>query len=201
MALNRMVGSVALSKPNPPAFDKRVELDVFEAIEGRRSIRVFRPDPIPDNMLKKMLEAAQWAPSAGNLQAREFIIVKDPEIKRALCDAALGQTFIIQAPVNIVVCANKRKSAMRYGRRGEELYCILDAAAAVQNLMLAACALGLGTCWIGAFYDDEVSKILDLPNWLRPVAIIPTGYPAESPLPPPREPLSEVAHRERYGSK
>lgn len=174
-------------------------MDLFEAIKGRRSVRSFKPDPVPDELLSKVLEAAQWAPSAGNLQARDFIIVKDPRIKADLCRAALGQYFIEEAPVNVVVCANKKRSGMRYGRRGEELYSILDASAAVQNLLLAVHALGLGACWIGAFYDDEVRKILNLPDWLVPIAIIPIGYPAERPTLTPRLPLEKVTYRERYG--
>jgi len=112
-------------------------MDVLEAIKGRRSIRAYKPDPIPEELLNKILEAAQWAPSAGNRQARDFIIVKAPEMKRRLCRAALGQCFIEEAPVDVVVCANEERSASRYGERGRRLYCLLDAAASVQNILPA----------------------------------------------------------------
>lgn len=171
---------------------------MFEAIKKRRSVRAFKPDAIPDDVLRRVLEAAQWAPSAGDLQARDFIVVKDIGIRKALSYAAWNQNFIAEAPVDVVVCANERRSSVRYGRRGKDLYCILDAAAAVQNLMLAAHALGLGTCWVGAFDDDEVRKILGLPDWERPIAIIPIGYPAEVPRETPRFPLEKVVHSERY---
>lgn len=174
-------------------------MDVFEAIQGRRSVRRFKPDPIPRETLAKLLEAAQWAPSAGNLQARDFIVVEDNEVKIRLAEASWGQYFIAEAPLVIVVCANLRRSASRYGERGRTLYAILDAAAAVENLMLAAYALGLGTCWIGAFNDQAVKQILGIPDYARPIAIIPVGYPAEKPEAPPRIPLTRITYKERYG--
>jgi len=176
-------------------------MDLFEAIMNRRSVRVFKSDPVSEELLNKILEAAQWAPSAGNCQARDFIIVRDHEMKKELCAAALHQYLIEEAPVNVVVCANEERSARRYENRGRGLYSLLDAAAAVQNMLLAVHALGLGACWIGAFQDEEVAKALNLPEWLRPVAIIPVGYPAEKPLPTPRIPLEALVHREQYRAK
>jgi nitroreductase len=178
-----------------------LDMDVFEAIKGRRSVRSFKSEQISDEVIERILEAAQWAPSAGDLQARDFIVVKDGVIKEALCHAAWDQEFIVEAPVDIVVCANEKRASLRYGARGRELYCILDAAAAVQNLMLGAYALGLGTCWVGAFDDDEVKRVLNLPEWERPIAIIPIGYPDERPKPTPRLPLDRVMHKEKYGSR
>ena len=174
-------------------------MDVFECIFGRRSVRSFKEDPIPNEDLKKILEAAIWAPSAGNLQSWEFIVVKDEKRKKALARAALNQMFIAEAPVVIVACANMMRSASVYGERGRRLYCLLDTAAAVQNLMLAAHALGYGTCWIGAFRDEEVMRVLNIPPELRPIAIIPVGVPDEKPRAPPRMPLRDVVHEEEYG--
>lgn len=176
-------------------------MDVFEAIKDRRSVRAFKPDPVSDGLLNTVLEAAQWAPSAGNRQARDFIVVKDAETKRRLCRAALDQHFIEQAPVDVVVCANQRRSARRYGDRGERLYCLLDAAASTQNLLLAVHALGLGACWISAFRDEQVVETLNLPRWVRPIAIIPIGYPAEKPRPTPRIRLEQLLHKESYETK
>lgn len=173
-------------------------MELFEAIMERRSVRAFKPTPIPDELLDKILEAARWAPSAGNCQARDFIIVQDLEVKRKLCEAALGQGFIEDAPLNVVVCANERRSARRYGSRGRGFYCLLDAAASVQNILLAVHALGLGACWIGAFNDRMVAEVLNLPQWLRPVAIIPIGYPDEKPWTTPRLPLKNLVYINRY---
>ena len=170
------------------------KLDVFEAIKDRRSVRVFKSKPISRNIINRILEAAQWAPSAGNCQARDFIIVDDVEIKRRLCDAALGQSFIEKAPIDIVVCANEERSSRRYRDRGRELYCILDAASAVQNILLAVHALGLGACWVGAFNDIAVGKVLNLSHWLRPVAIIPIGYPDEKPRRPSRMAVKTIVY-------
>ncbi len=176
-------------------------MDVFEAIKGRRSIRAFQDKDVPDQLVNRIIEAAQDAPSAGNLQARDFIIIRDKKIKRQLSEAAWGQYFIEEAPVVIVVCANGNRSERRYGLRGRNLYCLMDAAAAVQNLMLAAYALGLGTCWVGAFQDEKVMEILDIPEGIKPIAIIPVGYPGENPPSPSRLPLEQVVYREKYKPK
>jgi nitroreductase len=173
-------------------------MDVFETIKGRRSIRAYRDIEVPQEIVEKLIEAARWAPSAGNIQPWEFIIVRNPETKRRLAEAALGQSFIEEAPVVIVVCADEERSARGYGTRGRTLYCIQDTAAAIQNIHLAACALGLGTCWVGAFKEDEAREILNIPGGVRPVAIIPVGYPAESPSPRSRRPLKEIIHYERF---
>ncbi|MEM2947076.1 MAG: nitroreductase family protein [Candidatus Bathyarchaeia archaeon] len=173
-------------------------MDVFEAIKGRRSIRAFQSRDVPSGIVEKLIEAARWAPSAGNIQPWEFVIVRNPETKKRLAEAALGQSFIEEAPVVIVVCADEERSASGYGSRGRTLYCIQDTAAAIQNIHLAAYAMGLSTCWVGAFREDEARKILKIPEGVRPVAIIPVGYPAESPTPRSRRPLKQIIHYERF---
>ena len=142
--------------------------------------------------------AAASAPSAGNLQPWELIVIKSKENKNRLARAALDQWFIAEAPVVVVICADVPRTSMRYGKRGESLYCIQDCAAACQNLLLAAHALGYGTCWIGAFDDVAVSSILGLPKSVRPLAIVPIGRPAEKPSPPRRISLGRLVHEERY---
>ncbi len=176
-------------------------MDIFDAIKNRRSVRKFKPDSIPDEVIQRILEAAQLAPSAGNLQARAFIIIKDSKVKRKLCKSALNQTFIEEAPVNIVVCADEAQSSAKYGSRGKVLYSIIDATAAAENLLLAVHALGLGSCWIGAFEEENVKKILNLPEGIKPIGIFPIGYPAEKPLPRDRLPLEAVVHKEKYETK
>lgn len=173
-------------------------MDVLEAIKGRRSIRAFKNVDVSDETVERLIEAARWAPSAGNIQPWEFIIVRKPEIKRKLAEAALGQGFIEEAPVVIVVCADEGRAAQGYGMRGKTLYCIQDTAAAIQNIHLAAYAMGLGTCWVGAFREDEAKKVLQTPAGIRPLVIIPVGYPAETPLPRGRRPLKQIVHHETF---
>jgi len=173
-------------------------LDVFEAIKTRRSIRAFTREEISDEEIEKILDAARWAPSAGNIQPWIFVIVRKPNIKRRISEAALNQFFIEEAPVVIVVCADQERSRMGYGNRGVNLYCIQDTAAATQNILLAAHALGLGACWVGAFDEEEVRFILRAPRRVRPVAIVPIGHPAEKPRGIFKRPLSEVIRHETF---
>jgi len=173
-------------------------VEVFEAISGRRSVREFRPDPVDEGDLRKILDAGRMAPSAGNCQPTEFVVVKDRAIKERLARAAYGQTFVAEAPVVIVVCANVPRTSRRYGRRGEELYCIQDTAAATQNVHLAAYALGYASCWVGAFDEDAVAEIIKAPSGVRPMAIVPIGRPAERPSAPPRRRLEEMVHEDTF---
>ena len=175
-----------------------VAMNVFEAIEGRRSVREFKPTPIDEGDIKKILEAGRLSPSAGNCQPWEFVVVKDETVKQKLVDAAWGQSFIAEAPIVIVVCANIPRTASRYGRRGKELYCIQDTAAAAQNIHLAAYALGYGTCWVGAFDEAAAAEAIRAPPNIRPLAIIPVGKPAEKPKPTPRIPLSKIVHEDGF---
>ena len=174
-----------------------MKLDVLEAIKGRRSIRTFKNRDVPTEIVEKLIDAARWAPSAGNIQPWEFIIVRKPKIKRRL-EAALGQIFIEEAPVVIVVCANEERSSQGYGARGKTLYCLQDTAAATQNIHLTAYSLGLGTCWVGAFREEETREILKIPRGMRPVAIIPVGYSAEAPTPRMRKSISQIVHYETF---
>lgn len=151
-------------------------MDLFEAIKERRSIRNYLNNEVPDDMVEKLLEAATWAPSEGNLQSWRFYVVKHQDMKKKLARAALNQNFIAEAPLVIAVCVDLDVAAS-YGQRGINLYCLQSSGAAIQNLLLAAHALGLGTCWIGAFREGEVSEVLKLPKKIRPIAIIPVGFP------------------------
>jgi nitroreductase len=173
-------------------------MDVFEAIKGRRSIRKFKEDPVDEEVLRKIIEAGVWAPSAGNLQSWEVVVVKKIETKEKLSAAAYLREFLAEAPLILVLCANQHVCGSSYNDRGSELYCIQDAACAGQNILLAAHAMGLGACWVGAFDEDLVVRTLQIPPGLRPVALIPIGYPDENPLPPPREDLDEFIHNEGF---
>ncbi len=169
--------------------------DLFEAIRERRSERHFKPDPVPDDTVRRIVDCGVKAPSAGNMQPWQFLIVKRPELRADLSKAAFGQKFVQDAPVVIVVLTDPGRSAGRYGDRGSDLYCIQDTAAAVQNMLLAVVAFGLGACWVGAFDEAAAGRALELPAHLRPVAMIPIGYPKERPTPRrprPERPWDEV---------
>ena len=160
-------------------------MDLFEAILGRRSVRAYRTDPLPPEATAALKEAIRWAPSAGNLQARRFWFVTRPEVRRAL-GAATGQADLFAtAPLVVVGGADDRIGA-KYGDRGRALYAVQDVAAAVQNLLLAAYAHGLGTLWVGAFEPEKVQEALGMAKTLHPVVLVPVGRPAESPPPPGR---------------
>jgi nitroreductase len=173
-------------------------MGLLEAIKGRRSIRAFKNEEVSVEDVERLFDAAQWAPSAGNIQPWEFIVVRKPEVKKALVEAALGQDFIKEASVVIIVCANENRSSERYGVRGKSLYCIQDTAAALQNIHLTAYSLGLGTCWIGAFNEEEARRILKIPQGIRPVAIVPVGYPAETARLPKKRPFDHIVHYEAF---
>jgi nitroreductase len=165
----------------------------WEVIDGRRSVRRFdREREVGNEDILKLLEAAVRAPNAGNAQPWRFKIVRDPAKRSGLARAALGQRFIASAPVCIVVCAHLEEAARAYGERGVRLYCLQDTAAATEHMLLAAVALELGACWVGAFDEAAVATVLGLPREERPVALIPVGHPVSSPRPGPRRDLSEV---------
>jgi nitroreductase len=166
-------------------------MDILKAVKERRSLRDFQKKDIPDALLDRLAEALIWAPSAGNLQARKFYFVKQPDIKNKIAAAALNQSFIAEAPLVIVGCTDSRISG-KYGERGVYLYSIQDVALSIMGMMLVAHENGLGSCWVGAFNEADIRKILDMPNHLRPVAIVPVGYPAKIPYPPPRVSIKDA---------
>lgn len=150
--------------------------NAIETILNRHSCRDFRRGKeIPEEHMNVLMECLRWSPSAGNLQPWFFYIVKDRRKKRGLARAAFNQDFIADAAVVFVVCAEPEGSAATYGERGTTLYCLQDTAAAVENLILAATALGYGSCWIGAFSEEMAREVLGVPRHLRPVAIVPAG--------------------------
>jgi nitroreductase len=115
-----------------------------------------------------------------------------------LSNAAYGQRSLQEASVVIVVCADEKRADESYGARGRSLYCIQDTAAAIENILLTACSIGLGTCWIGAFKEEQIRNVINCPPEIRPVALIPVGYPNESPPARPRRPAGEVVHKEKF---
>lgn len=160
-------------------------MGILEIIKKRRSVRRFQGKEIPLEIVNELVEALIWAPSAGNLQSRKFYFVRNQDVKDDLVRAAWGQGFIAEAPLVIVACADMRIGTY-YGSRGKELYVLQDVAASVQNLLLLACEHNLATVWVGAFDERTAAEALKLPTHLRPVAIVPVGYPAERPFAPRR---------------
>ncbi|MEW6068242.1 MAG: nitroreductase family protein [Nitrospirota bacterium] len=166
-------------------------MDILKAVKDRRSIRDFQKKEIPEDIIDKLIEALIWAPSAGNIQARKFYFIKNNAIKKKIASAALNQYFIAEAPLVIVGCTDDH-IYNRYRERGVYLYSIQDVACSIMGMMLVAYENGLGSTWVGAFHEDEVARILNVPNNLRPVAIVPVGYPAKIPYPPPRVSKNEA---------
>ena len=173
-------------------------MNLQDAINQRRSIRTYKNQPLPQGTVEALLEAARQAPSAGNVQPWAFVVAETAQTKQALSAAAYKQKDIVEASAVIVVCADEARAEERYGARGKTLYCLQDTAAAIQNLLLTACSMGLGTCWIGAFKEAEVRKVIRAPTHMRPVAFIAVGYPNEAPHPRGRRPINEITHKETF---
>lgn len=164
------------------SFKKKVETmtnDVFQCMRDSHSVRHFQPDMIPDEMVTKILEAGSWAPSAGNLQPWYFYVVKDQAVKSRVYEACFDQSQIEQAPVLIVILADPARSNEHYAERGAQLYCLQDTAAAAQNMLLAAEALGIGACWVGSFDEVAVQQVVKAAPRLRAVIILALGYSNE----------------------
>ncbi len=154
-------------------------MELKECIDKRRSIRSFKDKDVDEETVKELIEKANMAPSAGNQQARDFIVIRDEGKKKEIAGACLGQGYVAKAPVLIIICANKNRSGNKYGERGKELYSIVDASLSAQNLMLSAVEKGLGTVYVGAFDEARVSHSINAPEHVKPIGIIPIGYPDE----------------------
>jgi nitroreductase len=172
-------------------------MEVYEAVQKRKSVRSYESTPIPKEVLDRVLESARISPSASNRQPWHFIVVTDPEKRKALSKGVFAK-FLHEAPAVIVACGDEKASPKWY---------TVDTAIATQTMVLTATAEGLGTCWIGSFDEADVKKLLAIPENLRVVALLPIGYPREkfdllktfNSL-KPRKKLDEVVSREKYGS-
>jgi len=169
-------------------------MDVFTAIGQRKSIRAYKNKRVEEDVIRRVLEAGRIAPSAGNRQDWKFLVVRDHETRHKLAIAAKGQMFLEQAPVVIVGCATEPTYVMMCGQSAG----ILDVSIAFSFMILAATELGLGTCWLGAFDENAVRKILDVPGEVRIVAMTPLGYPDEVPAGRPRKVLDEVVCFDKF---
>ena len=168
-------------------------MELMQAIRARRSIRNFQGKPVEEEKLLAVLEAGRLAPSAKNMQDWRFIVVRDKTARGKLAAAARSQQFVAQAPVVIAACGTSDLVMTC----GQPAYAI-DVSIALDHMTLAAASLGLGTCWIGAFYEEQARAILGVPEGVRIVALLPLGYPAEEPFARPRKPLDEIVSWERW---
>jgi len=186
-------------------------MDLFKAIETRRSIRRFLDKEVETEKIKKILNAARLAPSWANGQCWRFIIVKEPKTKKELSNLSFVESFfaprgyktnpaqkaIEEAPVVIILSADPSASGDMWGQK----YYMTDIGICAQNIMLAAHGLGLGTVFVGVFYEDKVKKLLDIPKAIRVVGLLPIGYPAKIPQKAPeRKELKELAFSEKWGN-
>ncbi len=167
-------------------------MDTLRAIQKRRAVHKFRNRPLPDRVLKEILEAGRWAPSAGNIQSVRLIVVEDDDKKKELADACLSQNWMIDAPIIVVLCSHASELEKWYGDRGRQLYAVQDVTLAAQNIMLAATSLGVGSCFVSAFSDSKVRRVLKIPDLFVPYAIIPIGYASEHPRIPTKFRLWDI---------
>lgn len=174
-------------------------MDFMDVVKARRSIRRYRPNPVPQEDIDYVLEAARLAPSWANTQCWHFVVVTDEDIKQRVAEAGAewGTRWIRKAPVLIAVCADPDLP----GYKDDIANYLVDIGIVVEHLVLAATDRGLGTCWIGGFWEDPVKEILGVPEGHRVVALTPLGYPDEAPPPRRRKELAEIASYDRYGAK
>lgn len=171
-------------------------MTVEEAIKMRRSVRKYSGKPVEREKVVELLQAARIAPSAGNRQEWRFIVITEEEKRKKLSDAACGQGFVASAPCVIACCAKTDFHEMRCG----QLTYPIDVAIAIDHMTLRAVELGLGTCWIGAFYEDEVKRLLHIPDQIKVVELLAVGYPAgKDAVSKSRLSLDEIVYYEQWG--
>jgi len=167
-------------------------------LEARQSVREYKPDEgVTDEEISYIVEAASSAPSAGNMEAWDIVLVRSEDQREALADAAYGQEHIRAAPAIVVVCSNYVRSMSRYGERGI-LYALEDATIACTYMMLAAHARRLHSCWTGAFDEEAVREVLGIPGHIRPVALLAVGKGVVPAARTERMPVGEHIHRETW---
>ena len=170
-------------------------MDVYESIRLRKSVRAFKEREVGEEVLNRLLEAARLAPSAKNFQEWRFVVVRDRETRLRLVKAARGQKFVAEAPVVLACCAETDGHVMTCG----QLCYPIDIAIAIDHVTLCAASEGLGTCWIGSFFEDQVKEILNIPPEIRVVQLLPIGYPRDpDPVEKRRLPLDTIVRYERW---
>jgi len=176
-------------------------MDVFEAIITRRSVRKYLPKPVEWDKIVTIIEAGKFAPTAGNIQNFKFVVTKDEDTRKQFAEACLQQVWMTEAPVHITVFSEPERLKRFYGVRGERLYDIQGCAASIQNMLLAAHSLGLGACWVGAFDENQIRYIHNLPESIAVHGIVTVGYAAEKPSMPTKYRLEHVIFLEKWGGR
>jgi nitroreductase len=169
-------------------------MDVLKVIQSRRSIRSYDSRDVEEDKLLRVLESGRLSPSAGNRQERVFIVIKDTKTRKLLSEAAKNQRFVAEAPVVIAACSVEKEYIMNCG----QLAYPIDTAIAVDHMTLQAVEEGLGTCWVGAFDEEKVKELLNIPRDIRVVALLALGYPSTVPQPTPRKSLDEIVMWEKW---
>lgn len=177
-------------------------METLECIESRRSIRKYLDIPVEFEKLGNILNAGRLAPSAGNLQDWKFVLVTELDLRKQLAEACMQQYWMEVAPIHIVVCSKTAETERMYGERGQKLYSVMNCSAAAQNMLLAAHDQGLGACWVSAFSEHHIRRILHIkPDDVKPVAVITIGYPDEEPKAPHKYTIDHVTYIERWGNR
>lgn len=176
-------------------------MEVFECIKSRRAVRKFLRKDVPWEQISLILDAGRMAPTAGNLQNFKFVVVLDEDKKKAIAEACVKQFWIAEASVLIIIIGEPEKAKRFYGERGVNLYTIQNCATAAENMMLEATNLGLGSCWVGAFPEDAIRRILSVPDEYIPYVIIPVGYPDEVAPEPAKFPIENFTYFNGWRSK
>ncbi len=175
--------------------------DILNLIKSRRTIKYFLPKFVSWEKISRVIEAGRHAPSCGNIQNWKFVVILESDLKQQIAQSSYEQYEIIQAGALILICAEPDKGERYYGLRGERLYTVQNCAAAIQNMLLEAHSLGLGTRWIGGFDEEAVKSLLGIPEEIRPQAIIALGYPKEIPDKPPKYPLETLVYFHKWRNR
>lgn len=178
----------------------RQKMDIFQAITERRSIRDYKARPVQKDDLLLLVEMGMKAPTAGNLQEYRFIITQDKKTILALPELCMDQFWMSSATGVIVICSQPEKQGEWYGERGKTTFASQNAAAAAQNILLAAHALGIGACWVGGFDHDRIAALFSVPKNARVEAIITLGYPHGKPEPKIEASLRACVYFDSYGN-
>ena len=176
-------------------------MNPIDVLRQRRSIRKFKNKEIPWDNIVSMIHSAVNAPVAGNIANIKYILIREPSAKKEVSKACLDQAWLTTAPLLIAITAEPEQQKRYYGSRGEKLFTIQNAAAAAMNIITAAEFLGLGSCWVGSFNEDELRNVLVIPEHVNIHAIIALGFPDESPPRPPKPAVNTVVYLEKWWSK
>ncbi len=177
-------------------------MNLDQCIRTRRSVRKFTTKHLDDETIAMIVEAAQYAPSSGNVQNWRLIVMRDAKKREAITKACGKEhSWLGKAPVIIIVCSEMDEMKRLYGAKGEKMYAIQNCAAAIQNILLQAHSLGIGSCWVGEFDEKEIKAIGELEGHVEPQAIIALGYAKESPETPQRDPIEHMVFFEKYGKR